>query len=142
MSQDVTEQREYQREIEHERKRHLTALNDLNGVVRDITDAIIDQSTREEIEATVCERFASTDSYQFAWIGDVDTTSQLVSPRTEAGVEGFLDGITITVDPDDPHSPGPTGRALLTGEMQSTQDITVDDGQAPWRDRMQEYGFR
>ena len=141
MSQDVTEQREHQREIERQRK-HLAALNDLNGVVRGITDAILNQSTQEEIEATVCKRLASTDSFLFAWIGDVDTTSQTVSARTEAGVEGFLDDITITVDPDDPPSQGPVGRALLTGEMQSTQDITVDDGQDPWQERMQEYGVR
>ncbi|UTF53585.1 PAS domain S-box protein [Natronosalvus rutilus] len=119
----------------------LAALNSLNEVVREITDAVIDQSTREEIEATVCEHLAESDSYLFAWIGDVDTT-QTVNLRTEAGVDGYLDGVTITVDADDDRSEGPTGRALRTGEIQTTQDIDTDARYDPWRDRVEPYGFR
>ncbi|MFC7232695.1 GAF domain-containing protein [Saliphagus sp. GCM10025308] len=119
----------------------LAALNSLNEVVREITDAVIDQSRREEIEATVCERLAESDSYLFAWIGDVDTT-QTVNLRTEAGVDGYLDGVTITVDADDDRSEGPTGRALRTGEVQTTHDIDADARYEPWRDRVEPYGFR
>ena len=69
----------------------------------------MDQSTREEIEAVACEHLAAADSYLFAWIGDVDPDTQTLSLRTEAGVEGYLDDITISVDPDDERSAGATG---------------------------------
>ncbi|WP_265109903.1 PAS domain S-box protein [Halosolutus halophilus] len=141
MFQDVTERRERERELERQREQ-LAALDDLNDVVRSITDEVVDRSTREEIEQVVCEHLAAAESYLFAWIGDVDVASQTVSVRTEAGVEGYLDGITISADPDDERSMGPTGRAILEREIQTTQDIRTDSRHDPWRSHTEEYGFR
>ncbi len=135
------ERHEYEQELIH-RREQIAALNSLNDVVRETTAAVIDQSTSEEIEKTVCEHLAETDSYLFAWTGDVDPASRTVTLTTEAGVEGYLDGITISVDPDDARSEGPTGRALRTGEMQVTQDIRTDSRHDPWRDHTERYGVR
>ncbi|WP_436932597.1 PAS domain S-box protein [Halosimplex halobium] len=123
-------------------REQLAALNSLNEVVNGITDAVVDQSTREEIERTVCEHLAAADSYRFAWIGEVDTASQTVEPRAKAGTDGYLEGITISVDPDDERSGGPTGRAFRTGEMQVTRDIRASDAHDPWRERVDSYGVR
>ncbi|AGN01946.1 putative PAS/PAC sensor protein [Salinarchaeum sp. Harcht-Bsk1] len=141
MSQDITQRVEHQRQLEQQRE-SLAALNNLNSVVRDITEAVIEQSTREEIERTVCERLADSESYLFAWTGEVDPASQTVDLRAEAGVEGYLDGVTISVDPDDERSEGPTGRAFRTGEPQVTQDIRADDRHDPWRDHVEQYEIR
>jgi PAS domain S-box-containing protein len=135
------DRREHRRTLVHQREQ-LAALNNVNQVVQDITEAVIEQSSREEIEETVCQRLAAADSYLFAWTGDVDGRSQTVDLRTEAGVDGYLDGITISVDPDDPRSEGPTGRAVRTGEIQTTQDIRADERYDPWRDHIEEYGVR
>nr|WP_233563585.1 PAS domain S-box protein [Haloarcula sp. Atlit-7R] len=129
---DITERKEREEELLQQR-RQLAALNHLNKVVHDITEAVIEQSTRDEIETVVCNRLATVDSYQFAWIGEADTASQTVYARTEAGIDGYLDDITISVDPDDPRSDGPTGRAFRTGEIQTTQDIDEDPRYEPWR---------
>ncbi|WP_218927100.1 PAS domain S-box protein [Halosimplex pelagicum] len=123
-------------------REQLAALNSLNEVVNGITDAVVDQSTREEIERTVCEHLAAADSYQFAWIGEVDTADQTVAPRAKAGTDGYLDGITISIDPDDERSGGPTGRAFRTGEVQVTRDIRASDAHDPWRERVDSYGVR
>ncbi|WP_436925992.1 PAS domain S-box protein [Halosimplex amylolyticum] len=122
-------------------REQLAALNSLNEAVREITDAVLDQSTREEIERTVCEKLAATDSYEFAWIGDVETASQTVAVRTEAGVDGYLDDATISIDPDDARSDGPTGRAIRTGEVQSIQRAGTDARYEPWHEVAEEYGF-
>jgi len=131
----------YERELvdQHER---LAAQNSLNEVVQDIAGAVIDQSTRDEIEATVVERLAASDSYEFAWIGDVDAASQTVNLRAEAGVEGYLDDVTITVDPDDERSEGPTGRAFRTGDVNVVNDTRAESRHDPWRDTVREYDFR
>ncbi|SIR66948.1 PAS domain S-box-containing protein [Haladaptatus litoreus] len=123
-------------------REQLAALNNLNKVVRDITDAAIEQSTRKEIETIVCEQLAAVDSYDFAWIGDVDDHTETVNLRTEAGVEGYLDDITISVDPADERSNGPTGRAILQRDIQTAQDVLGDASYEPWRDSAREYGFR
>ena len=138
---DMSERVERERTLEQQREQ-LTALNNLNEVVREITEAVIEQSTRAEIERTVCEYLADSQSYLFAWIGDADPTTQTVNLRTEAGVEGYLDGMTISVDPDDERSDGPTGRAFRTGEVETTRDISTDDRYGPWRDAVDPYGFR
>ena len=135
------DRRESEQELIEQREQ-LAALNSLGEVVRDITGAVIEQSTREEIERTVCERLAETDSYLFAWIGEVDTVSQTVTLRVEAGVEGYLDGVTISVDPDDERSKGATGRALRTGEVAVTNDIAADPRYEPWRQDLAEYRCR
>ncbi|WP_136717424.1 PAS domain S-box protein [Halorientalis salina] len=131
---------EHEHQIERQRER-LAALNNLNGVIRDIVSVLIDQSTREDVEQLVCERLADADSYEFAWIGAVEGDTDEVALRTEAGVEGYLDDVTITVD-DSEHSQGPTGRALRTGEVQICQDVLTDPAYEQWQDRAREYGYR
>jgi len=141
ISQDVTRHRGHERELERQRKQ-LAALNKLNGIVREITEAVIDQSTRGEIEATVCERLAESNSYEFAWIAEADPQSQSVTPHVEAGVDGYLEEITLSIDPDDPEGQGPSGRALRTREVQTTQDALSDPDFVPWREHAKEYGYR
>ncbi|MFC7133896.1 MULTISPECIES: bacterio-opsin activator domain-containing protein [Salinibaculum] len=133
--------REDERVMARQRER-LAALNNLNRVAREIIEAVVEQSTRAEIETTVCERLARSGSYEFAWIGEPDVHSQTVALRTEAGVDGYLDDITISVDPDDERSGGPTGRALLTGEPQVTADVADTGDHDPWRNHVEAHEFR
>lgn len=130
-----------ERELERQREQ-LAALNNLNDVVNRISEAVIDRSTREEIEQVVCDHLADSDSYLLSWIGDVDVATQTVNVRTEAGVDGYLEEITITTDPDDERSIGATGRAIATRELQTTQDVAADSRYDPWRSTIEEYGFR
>ena len=130
------DERELQRKQEQ-----LGVLNSLNVAVRDITDAVIEQPTRDEIERTLCEKLASLDSYEFAWIGAVNAASETVQLRAEAGVEDYLDGATISVDPKDPRSQGPTGRAVHTQEMQVVEDVRSDPKYEEWRDQAHDYDF-
>jgi PAS domain S-box-containing protein len=134
------ERRARDQELER-RREQLEALDDLNGVVRDITGAALQQSTREEIEQLVCDRLADTDSYLFSWIGAVDGTRKRVTLRTEAGVDGYLDDIEITYD-DSETSRGATGRAIHTREMQVTHRTPDDPDYEPWREQVEKYGFR
>jgi len=136
----ITRHRDEQRLV-HQR-RQLVALNNLQEGVRIITEAVIDQSTREEIETVVVEHLAASESYEFAWIGDVDHRSQTVRVRTEAGVEDYLGDISISVDPDDEHSGGPTGQAFRTAETQTSQHVGTDERYEPWRDHAESHGYQ
>ncbi|MGQ4557175.1 PAS domain-containing protein [Halobellus sp. GM3] len=115
-------------------REQLAALNNLNAVVQEITEAVINRPTREEIESTVCNYLAGSGSYRFAWISDVDVTTQTVDVRAEAGVEGILDDVVISVDPDDERSTGPISRAFRTGEMQVSHRSDGDLGAEPWHE--------
>ncbi|MFD1515632.1 bacterio-opsin activator domain-containing protein [Halomarina rubra] len=103
---------------ELDRRRHLeqlTALDDLDGVVRDITAAVIEQPTREELEATVCACLAAADSYTSAWIGEVDQRTEEMSVRAAAGTDAPLDRIAR----DDTDATGTAfERAVREGSIQ------------------------
>jgi len=140
MSQDVTER--IQRERERERQREqLAALNNLNDIVREITDVVIDRSTRVEIEATVCERLAASDSYRYAWIGDVDAASRTVAVRAAAGCTSAIEERTVSVDPADPRSDCPTAEALRTGEVRTVQHVPTDPRFEQWWDHAESAGI-
>lgn len=140
-TRDVTEQREYERRLESQRER-LAALNQLNDVVHGVASAVVDQSTREEIERIACERLAASPSYEFAWVGEPDPETQAVNVRASAGTDGYLDEVSLSVDPGDSTSDGPTGRALRTGEMQTVPDVHDDGDYEQWRDLADDYGFQ
>ncbi len=120
----------------------LAALNTLNGVARDITDAVIEQSTRDEIETIACERLAATESYEFAWLCRVDPRTGEIIAQVEAGVDGYLEDISLSIDSDDPTGQGPTGRAARTKELQVVRDAFDDPDFEPWREAADRYGFR
>jgi len=138
---DVSERRRRERKLERQRER-LEALNELNTIALSIAEAVVEQSTRKEIERIVCESLASSGSYEFAWIAGVDPAAQSVEPHVEVGVDGYLDGIAISVDPEDSTGRGPAGRAVQACEIQVVGDALEDPGFEPWRDVAREYGYR
>ena len=140
-SRDVTDRTERERAIDRHREQ-LAALQRLNEVVGEITTAIVSRSTRAEIERAVCERLAASDSYLYAWIGGLDLGSEELTVRAEAGVEGYLDDVTLSVDPEVDRYGPVARRALRTGETQVVQDIASDDRYDPWREHIEAHGFR
>lgn len=126
---DITKRKSAELELERRRER-LETLNNLYEIVRDITDAVIDQSTRKEIETIACEHLAEAASYESAWIGEVDIASQTVNVRTEAGVNGTLDEMLIP-DDQDTGTLGLTGNAIQTGEVQTTKREIQNGGSRP-----------
>ena len=138
---DITERKRAERELGRQREQ-LVALNSLHEVFQDITDAVIERSTRAEIEAAVCEGLAAVDSFSFAWVGEANPATQTLDLRAEAGVEGYLDGVTVSVDPDDERSQGPGGQAFLTREVQVARDAPADLEYEPWREHVDVHGVR
>ncbi|MFC7044676.1 bacterio-opsin activator domain-containing protein [Halobacteriaceae archaeon GCM10025711] len=127
---DVTERKEREVRIQRQNDR-LGILNNTNEVIRDVNKELVEAATREEIERAVCERFASAEPYEFAWISDRNLVNGSLTPRTWAGVDGDeLEAIVDTINDADGH--GPVGRAIQTREMQLAQDVTRGDG--TWQD--------
>ena len=107
---------------------HLEALTDLSAAIREITHVVIDQSTRPEIEATVCAALVESTGYDCAWIGDIDGRTGSISVTTSAGrcpagvddeFEGIL-GETII------------RQAIWTHEVQTTA-TTQEEPAFDWR---------
>jgi PAS domain S-box-containing protein len=130
----------YERELREQRER-LAALNDLNSLVQQLSESVVRQSSRAEIERQLCEGLADSESYVFAWLGEVDPETDTIVVRTEAGVEDYLADIDLSVS-DDPGRTGPTVTALRTGEVQVVQDVEANPDYEAWRDHAAAYGYR
>lgn len=140
MATDISERRQYERELERQREQ-LAALDELNDVVRGITEAVIDQSTRDEIEQVVCDRLTSSDSYRIAWTGAVDRDDRL-DVRVQADADGYLDALPLTPSPAAPVARGPIERALATQEIQVVQDAQEDPPFEALGDHAATHGYR
>ncbi len=138
---DVSDRKAREQAVQEQRER-LAALHNLNGVVRDINEAVLQQSTRADIERLVCERIAATESYEFAWIGEGDAAAGTIDARVEAGVEGYVEDVPLSTKSDEPAGRGPAGRALRTGETQVSANARSDPRFAPWHEYADGYGFR
>ncbi|WP_435066633.1 PAS domain S-box protein [Haloplanus sp. C73] len=121
---------------QHER---LSAINDINSLVHGLSESMFSLSAQDEIRGVVCDQLATSDSYEFAWIGTVEDGTVVVD--TEAGVEDYLDSMTLSLD-DPPDERGPTAHAHRTEEMQVVRDVETNPVYEQWRDHAQEHGYR
>ncbi|MFC7133210.1 MULTISPECIES: ATP-binding protein [Salinibaculum] len=113
----------------------------IGDVIRGIHRALVDAETRESLESEVCEAFATSSPYVFAWIGTHDPETEQIVPRTSAGVDAaYLDDISISVS-ESPDRHGPTATAVRTGRIQVMQDIRNDPEYEPWREHALDRGF-
>ncbi len=104
---------------EHQALEHV--LERVDGLLRDVTDAVVGAQTRDEIEQQVCARLTETEPYVLAWIGRADVTNNRLSPRewARSGDIPLEDG-DLVLRSDASH---PAVQALETGEPQVLQDL-------------------
>jgi PAS domain S-box-containing protein len=127
---DITEQKAREQRLKQQRS-DLAALNSLNRVFREITDAVLEQSTREEIETTLCEQFAASDSYGVAWLGEVEPTTHKVTVRAQAGTEVDLQIPAVSVGSIESVGQSFAGETFRTGELTVTTDLAGPSESAP-----------
>jgi diguanylate cyclase (GGDEF)-like protein/PAS domain S-box-containing protein len=105
--------------------------------------AIVHSATPNELFIEVCKSIVSVEGIEMAWIGLVDPHTGLVAPTAWYG-EGvhYLDGIKISVHPDEPYGKGPTAISLREDRPYWCQDFMNDPLTAMWHDRGAAVGWR
>ncbi|QIO24718.1 PAS domain-containing protein [Haloarcula sp. JP-L23] len=120
---DITDRKKREQTLAQQRD-DLTQLKRLNTLVRNLTQALQNTTTRDCIETAVCDRLTDSDLYQTVWIGtrcQSDSNGSTVVPQTSAGVgDDYLGGIPGG-------EPGPALVAVQTGEIQVIDDIATAD---------------
>ncbi|WP_458190939.1 PAS domain-containing protein [Haladaptatus sp. NG-WS-4] len=125
MSQDITERKR--------REEELAALNRLNQVFQEITHAVIESSTREEIERTITDHLTNSDSYEFAWVGHLDRLGENILPQIAEQDDGSLSEVILSTATDDSTSYGLVTKAMRTGEVQVTYESSSDPIFDQWK---------
>lgn len=130
---------ELERQRSHQR---VTALNNLNRVVRKTVTSILEQSTHEEIERTLCEALVQSDSYRFAWIAEVETAAETVRPRVQVGDDEFFENPPPVTGVNAAQSHGLVEQAFLSGEVQVVDDVLEESESEKRRDHARTYDYR
>ncbi|MFB6188710.1 MAG: PAS domain S-box protein [Halapricum sp.] len=119
----------------------LEQLNRLNEIIREINQTLVRSTSRAEIEANVCEQFATTERYAFAWLDDRDAPEEATSSRRSSGVSSeFLDHLAVA------ESASPL-RALVetaarTRSVEVVRDLLNAPDWQPHRSDALRYGYR
>lgn len=122
---DVSDRKNLERELEN-RGRELAQLGRNNAIIQQIVRDLVGATTREEIEATVCEQLAATDLYEFTWIGELEMSGGRIVRRTAAGeYDGILDLVLEGGTDADPA--GPEYAAVQTGETRVVEQLVNDE---------------
>lgn len=104
--------------------------------------AIVRSTNEEELFPIICRDAVNFGGMKMAWIGIVDEENIRIRPVTFYG-EGtdYLEGVTISTNPADPSSQGPTGRAFHNNKPYWCQDFVNDSLTSAWHKRGHEFGW-
>ncbi|QZX99109.1 bacterio-opsin activator domain-containing protein [Halobaculum rubrum] len=95
---DVTERKQAQQELVAERESLDRVLDRVNGLVSDVTSALVRAESRDEVEQLITERLGTGGEYTAAWLGRYDETAGRVDITEQAGARTVE---TEMVDLDD-----------------------------------------
>ena len=121
--EDITDRKERERTLRQQRD-ELEMLNRVTDLVLQITQELVESSSRERIEDTVCASLAQSDLYETAWIGEPQ------AGRPEILVRSAADAVTETgpmdLDPTDP-----VGEAIRTAISSGELQVVQSDNGSP-----------
>lgn len=124
------------------RNREIIHANNALRALSSANRAIVGSADESTLLADICRAVVEGSGYLMAWVGYADTASGLVRPITSAGrVDGYLDHIHISTNPDIAEGQGAIGACIRTGETVVVHDIAADPGFAPWREAALKRGY-
>ena len=116
---DITDRKEAELEVDERARQLAHLLERVNGLVREVTSAVVHARSRHEVERRAVEAFTAADPYVFAWIGRPDLRAEVLTERARAGSEPeAAPGFEVSLSGE-----GPAARAYRTGELQVAEDV-------------------
>lgn len=124
---DVTDRERGRRDLEA-RLEEVRILAQVAETMRDVLGELVEASSREDIERTVCDHLGGSDLFRFAWIGEPVVGEAGIQVRASGGAPGdVLDAIRDGFGGD---PPSPEQRALESGEVQLISGL-AEEAAAP-----------
>lgn len=113
----------------------------LYAALSDCSKSIVRCTDEEELFGEISRAAVQLGGMKMAWIGLIDTKTQLIKPMSSFGDDGgYLDDLNISVDINSPLGRGPTGTAFREDRPYWCQDILNDPATAPWREHAARIG--
>lgn len=126
---DITERKAHEEQIADQRDA-LERLDRINGIIRDIDQALVRATTRGEIEQAVCERLTEAGRYGFALALRLRGDDTFVPHAWTEDSEAFVEE-TFPIDASDPET-SPGRRALEREEVEVFRSLQDDQDAPSW----------
>lgn len=138
IARDISDRRQREQQLERQRD-ELETLDRINELILEITRELFQSPTRGGIEATVCEYLATSELYEFAWIGTPDTSDGKLLPRASAGIgDGYVESNLATGGTAPGADPG--RQAFQSGDVVASQDVRGENAFRGWRSAAIDHG--
>lgn len=118
-------------------------LERVRKIVRDVNQALVRATSRQEVETRMCEIISAPESVRFVVFSEVDPETNHIVPRTWRGAEStgsYLDAIDITIGEPTDEPTTPHERAVLERDVAASRDIQEDPAFDPWREAVDATG--
>lgn len=120
----------------------LRRLNRINTTIRSIDQALMEASSRKEIEEAVCDRLAANDLISFVWMGEPDFVSDTLTVNAHAGEDdGYLDFLQDRLDSSDRESV-PSLKIMNSREYRLENNLMDVQSKQPWITEALNHGFQ
>ncbi len=129
--EDISERKRREKEVATQRD-ELVKLAHINRVIRDVHDALVGATSRDEVEQTVCECLTTSGQYAFGLFHRLAPDGSLEArARTAEAREHVDQGVPV----ESATMGGTTGaQALATGEAQAIQSLRTVEEKEPWQE--------
>jgi diguanylate cyclase (GGDEF)-like protein/PAS domain S-box-containing protein len=118
-------------------------LTNLYNALSECNQAIVRCNSAAELFPQICRDVVRFGGMKMAWIGMLNAaTGQVVPVASFGATTGYLDGVVVTSNADDPHGRGPVGTAIRENRPVWNQDYLNDPATAPWHERAARHGWR
>lgn len=117
-------------------------LSGLYNALSQCNQAIVRSRSERELFEQICQAAVEHGGMKMVWVGLLDETGQYIRPLCAWGQgTDYLSDLVLSTDPANPHSQGPTGQAVLSGQAQWLADFMHNPATAPWHARAARYGW-
>ncbi|WP_435102742.1 GAF domain-containing protein [Halarchaeum sp. P4] len=120
-----------------DRNARLRTLDRINGIIRGVQRALVNATTRPEVERAVCDGLTAFEPYRFARVLDYDQVSGDVVTRATAGDDSEAVGRLQSADATPPGE-----RAIETDDPVVLNDLLTAEGLGNSRRALLDAGFR
>ncbi|MDR9436673.1 MAG: EAL domain-containing protein [Thiohalophilus sp.] len=114
----------------------------LYAALSETNQAIVRVSEEGVIYQRICDIAVEHGGFSLAWIGLPNPEDDRIEIASASGQTGYLEGIQIVTDRDQPEGHGPTAQAYRTGERRVINDFAQDTMTQPWHQRAAQFDIR
>ncbi len=125
---------------EEAQRRALTRVLHFNAMLAQVNQVIAEAEYPHELFQAICDIAVKYGQLKLAFIG-VPDGQRLMRFIASAGETGYLEGLTVSIDPDVPEGRGSIGRSWRERTVQYNQSFAGSPHLKPWQERAARFGL-